>query len=214
MAANIAAWAIEIAPPLRSGSQLTELPSGSATPVITASAEFELTVPFRGSESVGANLPTSASAIVTVPSRIPGRPDLTFQGRLELGTANPMNGMTNATARVNMPDALRGQMGTVSLIPLPPSDLTTPPYTFPIPIPLVGMPFAVLDLPTNARTLRGLVRDSINNPKTQFTARAFQNGVLVSTTPTTAATATNPRATSSCSFRATPATASRWSSCP
>ena len=191
-APNIAAWAIEIAPPLRSGSQLTEVPSGSTTRVITASPEFELTVPFRGSTSVGANLPTSATAIVTVPSRIPGRPDLAFQGRLELGTTNPTNGLTSATARINLPDALRGQTGTVSLIPLPPSDLITPPYTFPIPIPLVGMPFAPLDLPTDARTLRGLVRDSINNPKTQFTARAFQNGVLVSTTPTTAATATNP----------------------
>ena len=187
--ANIGAWAIEIAPPLRSGSQLTELPAGSATPVITASAEFELTVPFRGSDSVGANLPTSASALVTVPSRIPGRPDLTFQGRLELGVA--INGMTNATARVNLPDALRGQMASVSLIPLPPSDEKTPPHTFPITIPLAGMPFAALDLPTESRTLRGLVRDSINNPKTQFTARAFQNGVLVSTTPTTAATGTN-----------------------
>lgn len=192
VAPNIAAWAIEIAPPPRSGAQLTELPYGSATPVITASAEFELTVPFRGSASVGANLPTSASAIVTVPSRIQGRPDLTFQGRLELGTTNAMTGLTNATARVNLPDALRGQMGTVSLVPLPPSDLTTtPPYTFPVPIPMVGMPFAILDLPTTARTLRGLVRDSLNNPKTLFTARAFQNGVLVSTTPTTAATPTN-----------------------
>jgi hypothetical protein len=192
VAPNIAAWAIEIAPPPRSGAQLTELPYGSATPVITAGAEFELTVPFRGSASVGANLPTSASAIVTVPSRIPGRPDLAFQGRLELGTTNAMTGLTNATARVNLPDALRGQMGTVSLVPLPPSDEKTPPYTFPVPIPMVGMPFAILDLPTNARTLRGLVRDSLDNPKTLFTARAFQNGVLVSTTPTTAATATNP----------------------
>jgi len=170
---------------------VTELPAGSATPVIIASTEFELTVPFRGSENVGANLPANASAIVTVPSRIPGRPDLAFQGKLELGTANPMNGITNATAKVRLPDALRGQTGTVSLIPLPPSDLTTPPYTFPIIIPLVGMPFAAIDLPTASRALRGRVIDAINNPKTQFTARAFQDGMLVSTTPTTAATATN-----------------------
>jgi hypothetical protein len=190
-APNIGAWAIEIAPPLRSGSQLTELPSGSATPIITASAEFELTIPFRGSNSVGAGLPTSASAIVTVPSRIPGRPDLAFQGRLELGAANPLNGMTNATARVNIPDALRGQMGTVTLIPLPPSDEKTPPHTFPITIPLVGQPFSGYDLPLDSRALRGRVLDAIDNPKTQFTARAFHNGILVSTTPTTAATDTN-----------------------
>ena len=192
-AANTATWAIEIDPPLRSGAELTELPSvGSARPAITASAEFELTIPFRGSKDVGADLPSRASVIVTVPSQIPGRPDLAFQGSLELDTADPMSGTTNATARVRMPDALRGQMAAVSLIPLSPSDVTTPPHTFAIRVPLVGQPFSGEDLPTNARAVRGLVLDAFDNAKVGFTARAFRNGVLVSTMATTTATGTNP----------------------
>ena len=186
-------WAIEIDPPRLSGSQITELPSFvSAMPMIIASAGFELTIPFLGRENVGAALPASASAIVTVPSRIPGRPDLSFQSMLELGVASPEMRTTSALARVNLPDALRGQMATVSLIPLPPSDRTTPPYTFAIPIPLAGQPFSTLELPTNSRALRGQALDALGDAKVQFTARAFRNGVLVSTTARTEATGTNP----------------------
>ncbi len=192
-ATDTSKWAIEIDPPLLSGSQVTELPSvGSATPTITASAELELTIPFLGRENVGAALPASASAIVTVPSRISGRPDLSFQSMLELGIANPEMRTTSALASVSIPDALRGQMATVTLIPLPPSDRTTPPHTFAITIPLVGQPFSVQELPTTSRALRGRVLDAFDMPKVQFTARAFRNGVLVSTAARTEATATNP----------------------
>jgi hypothetical protein len=191
-AENIGAWAIEIDPPARSGSQVTELPSGSATPVITASAEFDLTVSFRGSDSVGAGVPSSAAAIVTVPSQIPGQPDLSFQNMVELGIADPVTRTTNASATINLPAALRGQMATLSLIPLPPSDQATPPHTFTITIPLAGQPLFALDLPANSRALRGRVLDAVDNPKTQFTARAFQNGVMMSTVARTETTATNP----------------------
>jgi hypothetical protein len=187
-APNLATWAIEIDPPLRSGSQLTELPSlGSATLMITASSEFELTIPLRGGPSAGTALPTSAGVVVSVPSQIPGRPDLSFQSTLDLDMSNP----ASASARVKMPDALRGRMATVSLIPLPPSDEKTPPHKFTIPIPLAGQPLFAPDPPATARALRGLVLDAINNPKVQFTARAFWNGALVSTAATTEATMTN-----------------------
>ena len=60
-------------------------PWGSGTPVLTASPAFELTIPFTGNENVGAALPATASALLTLPSRIPGRPDLSFQGDFESG---------------------------------------------------------------------------------------------------------------------------------
>jgi hypothetical protein len=111
---------------------------------------------------------------------------------LELGVANPEMRTTSALARVILPDALRGQMATVSLIPLPPSDRTTPPHTFVIPIPLAGQPFSTLELPTTSRALRGQALDALGSAKVQYTARAFRNGVLVSTTARTESTATNP----------------------
>ena len=136
-------------------------------------------------------------------------------GQLELGTRTldrrptPRPGST-----CPMPSA--GRWRTVSLIPLPPSDLTTPPYTFPITIPLVGMPFSALDLPTNSRTLRGLVRDAIGNPKVAVHGARFserrpgEHRADARRRPRPI-----PRATSSSSFRAAPpATASRWSSRP
>lgn len=49
-----------------------------------------------------------------------------------------------------------------------------------------------LSPPANPFTVRGLLHDALGSPKVVFTARAFRNGVLVSTAARTAMTMTNP----------------------
>lgn len=76
--------AIEIDPPSSvPTAAITELPTVdlSVEPVpsqiLIAAAEMEVTATFNAAASAAA--PSSASVVLTVPTSIPGRPDLTFQ---------------------------------------------------------------------------------------------------------------------------------------
>jgi hypothetical protein len=180
---DIGKWAFEIDPPAGSGSQLTEIPAaGNKTASLTASAELTLKFQFVAGMGTAATVPQPASVLLTIPSTIPGRPDLSFQANLQQGTQ---------TAAVLVPDAIRGRSATVTLLPLPPADQTVPPYTFTVMIPLPGAPLQPLQLPANPSTISGQLQDALNKPKANYTARAFQNGILVSTAASTTASTTN-----------------------
>ena len=186
--------AAEIDPPLTSGSQLTQIVSlAGALPVLTADAELRLTVPFGVSPMSSTVLPASAGVILTVPSRIPGRPDPSFQATAVLGAGQ---------ATLIAPLTILGQQATLNIVPVSPSDQTSPPYTFsvllPPPAPATSMEVPVMqtllpqELPANPFTLRGHLDSPLGPGMGGFTARAFSNGVLVSTVASTTGTTINP----------------------
>lgn len=112
--------------------------------------------------------PSNANLIVSVPSQIPGRPDLTFQMTVRPGIGS---------AAIAIPTAIGAQPGTLDVVPLAPADQTSPPYRFAVPE--AQRPIS-LTLPTNNQTPHGTLLDAFNNAKTTYTARAFVDRNLVS----------------------------------
>lgn len=174
--ADLGNWAIEIDPPGDSASALTEIPAAGTMPVLQASATLMLQVSFTAGTGPTVVVPETATVIVTIPSVIPGRPDLAFQANLSPGTE---------AAMVLVPAAIRGRAATVTLIPVSPADQSFPPYPFTVTIPATGSNLPTQPLPTNLSTVRGQLRDALGTPKGKYTARVFRNGVFVSTTGST-----------------------------
>ena len=183
---NLAGWAVELTPRLvtnlpagASVPAVTELLSVSGSPVVlTASAAVSLVVPFKTESTSTAALPATGSVILTVPSRIPGRPDQAFQASF---------GAPATSATLSVPETVLGQQATVNLIPVSPSDLTTPPYTFlDVQVPPPGQMLDALPVPASFK-ISGQLLDALDNAKGNFTARAFQSGTsrIASTTATT-----------------------------
>jgi hypothetical protein len=187
-ATSIATLAIEIDPLPGSNAALTELPAAdipTAHLVLTADSSLPLTASFLASASDPAtNVPASASAVLSLPSLIAGRPDLSFDTML-------MSGSTTALA---VPANARGRRGNVSLVPLAPADQTNPPCSFDVNVPTAGSTLITVAIPQASYTIRGVLKDSQGFGKGSFTARAFQRGVLVSTRTLTADTG-NPSTT-------------------
>jgi hypothetical protein len=181
---DLGSWAIEIDPPAGSGSQLTEKPAAGRTPTIAANGELMLQVPFADSATTA--VPKSATVVVTIPSAIPGQTALAFQANLQPGVP---------IATVPVPDTIRGQAATVSLIPLPPADQSAPPYTFAVTIPATGSVLPRLALPSSPSIITGQVQDALHATKGNYTARAFQGDVLVSTAGSTSMTTNNAAGT-------------------
>jgi hypothetical protein len=168
--------AIEINPQSGSQSQITELPSvGTAMPLLQADAAFSLTISFTIMSGGNAqSTPATAAVIVTVPSRIAGRPDLSFQANL-----------SEKAATLSVPQALRGAQATVTLLPTGPAEQTSPPYRMTTVIPLMQDTLA-LELPANRLQITGQVRDASDKPPMKtYTARAFQQGLLASSNGST-----------------------------
>jgi hypothetical protein len=181
---NLGSWAVELSPPPPTdpnarGPAVTELLSVNGPPVVlSASASLSLVVPFIIDSISATTVPTTASVILTVPSRIPGRPDLSFQAQFTL---------ENYSATVTVPDTVLGQLAIVNLIPLTPADLRTPPYTFhDVQIASSGPTIDPLMLPAASFKISGQLVNALDAGKGNFTARAFQGGLLASTTATTA----------------------------
>ncbi|HEY7374098.1 MAG TPA: carboxypeptidase regulatory-like domain-containing protein [Polyangia bacterium] len=179
---DIGSWAIEIDPPGDSGAQLTEIPAADGTTVVQASATLMLQVSFTAGTSPTAAVPDTATVLVTIPSVIPGRPDLSFQANLQPGTE---------AATVPVPVAIRGRAATVTLIPVSPADQSFPPFTFTTTIPATGSSLPTQPLPTSLSTVRGQLRDALGTPKGKYTARAFRGGVFVSTAGSTSPNTNN-----------------------
>ncbi len=171
-------WDVEIAPPTVSNAALTQLTdfalnSGGAP--ITFPADYPATVATTFTVSPNATAPSNANVVLTVPSPIPGRPDLTFQAPAVLSSS--------LTATVTVPHALLGSAGTMALIPLPPADQQSPSYSFPV---TMLVPTEQVDLPTDNLAIFGTLTTAFGAaPTSSFTARAFQNGGQVSNAPLT-----------------------------
>jgi len=173
--------AIEIAPPLGRGAQLTEIPvAADALPSLTADAELNLVASFGG-VNMSMDVPSMASAVLSVPSAIAGRPALVF--------SQSLNPMTKA-ATLAVPEGIRSRDATLGFFPVAPSDGTSPPYMFPLTIPAMGPTLPIQKLPANPFTMRGHIQDPFTG-KGGFTARAFKDGVLVSSVASTSATVSN-----------------------
>jgi hypothetical protein len=170
---DLGTWAIEIDPPRGSGAQLTELPTvGVVNPVLTPSPEIKLAVSFDNTGKPGVTIPTSAGVILSVPSTIPGRLAPSFQTNLT----------PDGRAELAVPGVLSGGDVLFTLIPQSPSDLESPPYALPFMLPADATAFAV-PLPAGPFTVRGLLRDSLDQPKTQYAARVFERSVRVTSIP-------------------------------
>jgi len=180
-------WAVELNPPPVRPPPLAETPVPTVTEllsvngspvVLSANSTVPLTVQFAADSTSATAVPTMATVILTVPSQIPGRPALSFQADFV---------PTKRWAILAVPPNVLGQQATVNLIPLPPADVTTPPYTFPaVPIPTSGQTVNAGMLSGASFKISGRLVDPVNEAaRENFTARAFQGDLLASTTAVT-----------------------------
>ena len=171
-------WAVEIDPSGPSNAATKEIPSIdlsgagkqlslTAAPSTTVGATF--TAPTNGS------VPSSANVVLTIPSLIPGRPPLTFQGP----TSYSSTGTSTATLTVPM-DRL-GSTTTMNLVPLPPADQQSAPHSFSVPL----VDGQQIPLPADDVTIHGTLMAAIGPLPAIFVARAFQRGTQVSNAPPT-----------------------------
>ena len=172
--------AIEIDPPSSATTAaITEIPTVdlSVEPIpsqyLTATKQTDVTATFTAAPN--AAVPSSANVVLTVPSTIPGRPDLTFQAPTVGGASASV-----ISASVTVPQTTLGKTSTLALIPLPPADQQSPPYSFPVTL------ATMLDesIPGDDFTISGTLLAAIGTPPAgTFVARAFQDGALVSNAP-------------------------------
>jgi Carboxypeptidase regulatory-like domain len=171
-------WDVELAPPGSSSAtftQLTDVDLATAPLTLTASSPSSVAATFA--VPTNATAPSSANVVLTVPSSIPGRPDPTFQA--------PVVTATGLTATVTVPAPLirAAATATMALIPLPPADQQSPPYSFSVTLASTVQ----VSLPTDNLSISGALTTAIAAaPKSTFVAQAFQNGAQVSNAPLTA----------------------------
>jgi len=161
-------WMVEITPPPGSTAALTEKPLSSGTTPITAAAA--VTVPVSVDYATGVAPPTNADLVLTVPAVIPGRPDRTFLAAAVPGATSSVSGV---------PSTDLGRNATVTIAPLPPSDATTPPRTFPVTLPATldpTMPLSVAVANTDRAIVGVLLEADSQPPANPFAARAFIAG--------------------------------------
>jgi hypothetical protein len=170
-------WDVEITPPGTSGAALTELVDiDLAAAPLTLTADLLDAVATTFTVPANATAPSIANVVLTVPSSIPGRPDLTNQA--------PAIVSTGLTSAVTVPHLLIGIAGTLVLSPLPPADQQSPPYSFPVTLASTVQ----VSLPTDNLSINGTLTTALNTaPMSTFVARAFQNGTQVSNAALTAA---------------------------
>ncbi|HXT93111.1 MAG TPA: hypothetical protein VN714_28085 [Trebonia sp.] len=169
-------WIAEIDPPGNSTAAVTFDSSDLAkqNPTFRADAQASVTVTFAAPSN--APVPSKATAILTLPSPIAGRPPLTFQAPTAVSAAGVL------TASLAVPKALLGSPATLTLVPLPPADQQNPPYTFSVALGST-MPVAIA---TDNFTINSALQTGAGlAPATTFVAQAFQGGALVSNAPLT-----------------------------
>lgn len=177
LAQNIpSSWIAEIDPPAGSTAAITFDSAELTKPSPMLATESQVTVTATFTAPASALVPSSANAILTIPSPIAGRPPLSFQAP----AAASATGVT--TASLSVPAWTLGSTATLTLVPLPPADQQNPPYAFSLP---VGMAMSVA-IATDNFAITGTLQTAVGNvPGTTFVARAFQGGALVSNAPLT-----------------------------
>jgi len=172
--------AMEIDPPSSATTAaLTELPTVDlsvepipSTKLITA-AQADVTAIFTAPANTEA--PSTASVVLTVPTTIPGRPDLTFQAPTVGGASAGV-----ISASLTVPQKVIDGAATLALIPLPPADQQSPPYTFPVTL----TPMLAEVIPVDNFTINGTLLSAFGTPPmANFVARAYQDGAVVSNAP-------------------------------
>jgi hypothetical protein len=174
--------AMEIDPPSSAATAaITELPSVdlSVEPIpskeLIVAAQKEVSATFTAAANVAA--PSNASVVLTVPTAIPGRPDLTFQAPAAVGASASV-----ISAALTVPQPALDHAATLALIPLAPADQQSPPFSFPVTLTeMLGA-----SIPGDGFTISGTLLSAVGTaPTATFAARAYQNGVLVSNAPLT-----------------------------
>lgn len=171
----VPAWAIEVRPlgdPTAAITERTSIPSSGDVDAdlnVTVSITFvETTIPLPGASP---SVPTSANVVVSVPSAIPGRPELTF----ETGVVNDLS----KPLTLPVPQGVLSRGAIVQLIPAPPADQQSPPLSFTIP-PQTGNDVR-LTIPDDNKWIHGTLHDAVDDvPGRAYVARAYLQGRLVS----------------------------------
>jgi hypothetical protein len=178
-------WAIELVPwpdapapeggdPAQVPAPLTQIPawtSGEDDAELTSVGVVSLPVTIRYGNAA-APAPAKANVLLTVPSSIPGRPDLTFE----------TNDVRDGLALLTVPADLDGRSGVLQLNPWP-TEGGSPPYAFPV----SSLESGRLDVTVgNSLSLRGRVRSAFETPfpPGRFVAQAFVGQTLVSNSVT------------------------------
>jgi carboxypeptidase family protein len=163
-------------------TEFAAVPAGGAW-MLKASASVAVTAAFTSINKPD-SFPSTSNVVLEIPSLIPGRPALTFEATTASATK---------TASLTVPDFIRGRSGTLSLIPLAPANQKFPPFKFSVAVPTTGSALydvaaptvTVMMLPSENLTPHGILVDALNDPKTTYAARAFQNGTQVSNSAAT-----------------------------
>ena len=180
-------WAVEILPSSNSTkaafTEIVAAPTAgnwklSAEPYIEVSATFTPFISTPTTPGNAAPLPGIANVVLEVPSLIPGRPTLRFESTFP-------SGGTIATLKV--PAGTRSRTGTLTLIPLPPADQSSPAFHFSTLVPTdgsmlsdrAGTTMTAFELPPN-NLVQGVLQDVFGQPKVGYTARAYLDGTQIS----------------------------------
>jgi hypothetical protein len=174
--------AIEIDPPTNATTAtITEIPTVnlSVEPIpsmkLMTAAQADVTATFTAPPNTAA--PSTASVVLTIPTTIPGRPDLTFQAPTVGGASASV---ISASLTVPQPAVMAGETAALALIPLPPADQQSPPYT--VPVTLAST--LAESIPDDNFTINGTLLSAYGTPPTAaFVARAYQDGAVVSNAP-------------------------------
>jgi hypothetical protein len=171
-------WAIELAPRTDSTAAVTQFSSVTFTDevtVLTSDAKAIVT----GYLAQGSALAGSSHVKATLPTTIPGRPDLLF----ETDWSSPDGVAPTPGFSLNVPARAIGQIATFRVSPLPPRDLAQPPVSTQT---TLATTFN-LTLSSDFYYLTGTLKSPSDVPLAGFVARAFQDGQLVSNVDTTPA---------------------------
>ena len=174
------AWVLEIAPPIDVATSnampaLTEfatIPPGSPTVPPSFTVDEQTVVMVTVIYAANAAIPTNAHLLLSVPSGIPGRPDLTLEV--------PVSADPAGTGIEGVPSRKIGQTGTLTVAPLSSDGAKAPPRPFPVTLNASLRIDVKADLAIHGKLLDpfgGVLSDT-------FVARAFQQGRAVSNAPT------------------------------
>jgi len=173
-----ATWAVELLPKAGSSWARTDsFPIAFAQDDATLSAEPRASIAGRVQVGDPAKADSGAGArvIVSLPSLIPGRPDLQFEA--ESPAARAVN---QAAFALSIPASALGRFAAVRVIPSPPADESIPPFNL---VDRLLSASLVITFPSAAELVQldGTLVSAIGAPAPGFTARAFRRGAAVST---------------------------------
>jgi hypothetical protein len=176
--AEAASWSLEIAPGPQSRFANRELPDqvlGSESFTWRVDRKLSIMAELSGRLEDSPNTPTSVGVVLAVPSSIPGRNELKFEGEgANLGAALPY------VISVAIPEQLLGKMGRIDIRPKAPLDRFMCPFVLGVTL----QPSQALALPGSEDTVT--VTGTLGRPDpttgtpTAYEARAFVADRLVS----------------------------------